>query len=89
MVGVLMMDFILNGYDHYRVFHGHNEFARGKSYINGLESFWSYKKRRLSQFNVLSSHTFFLQMKESEFRFNNREKDLYQFLIRKLREKPL
>ena len=80
---------LLNGYDHYRVFHGHNEFSRGKSHINGLESFWSYTKRRLSQFNGLSSHTFFLHLKESEFRFNNREKDLYQFLIRKLIEKPL
>ena len=80
---------LLNGYDHYRVFHGHNEFARGKSPINGLESFWSYTKRRLAQFNGLSSHTFFLHLKESEFRFNNREKDLYQFLIRKLRENPL
>ena len=65
---------VLNGYDHYRVFHSHNEFARGKSPINGLESFWSYTKRRLSQFNGLSSETFFLHLKECEFRFNNREK---------------
>ena len=33
---------ILNGYDHYRVFHSANEFARGKSHVNGIESFWSY-----------------------------------------------
>ena len=43
---------ILNGYDHYRVFHSHNEFARGKSHANGIECFWSFAKRRLSKLNV-------------------------------------
>ena len=80
---------LLNGYDPYRVFDGHNELARGKSPINGLESFWSYTKRRLSQFNGLSSQTFFLHLKESEFRFNKREKDLYQLFLKKLRQSPL
>lgn len=53
---------IVNGYDHYRVFHSENEFARGKCHVNGLESFWSYAKRRLSQFNGLSDQTFFLHL---------------------------
>ena len=26
---------ILNGYEHYRIFHSHNEFARGKNHVNG------------------------------------------------------
>ena len=63
---------ILNGYDHYRVFHSHNEFARGKSHVNGIESFWSFAKRRLAKFNGLTDQKFFLHLKESEFRFNNR-----------------
>ncbi|AJI61230.1 putative transposase [Francisella tularensis subsp. novicida U112] len=25
---------ILNGYDHYRIYHSHNEFARGKNHVN-------------------------------------------------------
>jgi transposase-like protein len=29
---------ILNGYDHYRIFHSANEFARGKSHVNGVEN---------------------------------------------------
>lgn len=37
---------ILNGYEHYRVFHSENEFARGKSHVNGIENFWSFAKRR-------------------------------------------
>ena len=42
---------ILNGYDHYRVFHCENEFSRGKSHVNGIENFWSFAKRRLAKFN--------------------------------------
>ncbi len=67
---------VLNGYDHYRVYHSKDEFARGKSHINGIESFWSFAKRRLSKFNGLSDHTFYLHLKECEFRFNNRDKDI-------------
>ncbi len=26
------------------VFHSHNEFARGKSNVNGIELFWSFAK---------------------------------------------
>ena len=35
------------GFDkHSRVHHGDNEFANGERHINGIESFWSYAKRR-------------------------------------------
>jgi transposase-like protein len=36
---------------HFRVEHGANEFARGTHHINGIESFWSFAKRRLQKFN--------------------------------------
>ena len=29
---------IVNGYDHYRMFHSHNVFARGKSHVNAIEN---------------------------------------------------
>lgn len=29
-------DLVLNGYEHYRVHHGENKFARGKYHINGI-----------------------------------------------------
>ena len=35
---------VLNGYEHYRVFHSNNEFARGKSHVNGIECFGSFDK---------------------------------------------
>ena len=30
---------VINGYNHYCVFYSHDEFARGKCHINGIESF--------------------------------------------------
>ncbi len=80
---------ILNGYDHYRVYHSKNEFARGKCHVNGIESFWSFAKRRLAQFNGLAEQTFYLHLKECEFRFNNRKADLYVILLKELRKNPL
>ena len=80
---------ILNGYDHYRVYHSKNEFARGKCHVNGIESFRSFAKRRLAQFNGLAEQVFYLHLKECEFRFNNRKENLYAILLKELRKKPL
>ena len=73
---------ILNGYDHYRVFHSENEFARGKCHINGIESYWSSTKRRLHKFNGIPSARYVLYLKECEFRYNNRDKDLFSILCK-------
>ena len=80
---------ILNGYDHYRIFHTANEFSRGKNHVNGIESFWSFAKRRLAKFNGLTDEKFFLHLKESEFRFNHKSKNLYKLLLKNLLTIPL
>ena len=67
---------------HYRVHHGNNEFARGKSHINGIESFWSFAKRRLMKFHGIPQSTFYLHLKECEFRFNNRNTNIYKLLLK-------
>jgi transposase len=74
---------------HFRIRHGHNEFASGKNHINGIESFWSYAKRRLEKFHGISKSTFNLHLKECEYRFNNRSKNIYQLLLKELRKRPL
>lgn len=74
---------------HFRVDHGKDEFARGNSHINGIESFWSYAKRRLQKFNGIPRRTFYLHLKECEWRFNNRSKNLYKELLRMLRKNPI
>jgi len=78
---------VLNGYKHYRIHHHKNEFAREKNHINGIESFWSYTKRRLLKFNGIRKDKFLLHLKESQFRWNNR-RNIYQLLLKNFREKP-
>lgn len=74
---------------HYRVEHGRNEFANDHSHINGIESFWAYAKLRLSKAKGIRKEMFYLHLKETEFRFNYRRDNLYQLLLKLLREKPI
>jgi len=80
---------ILNGYEHYRVYHSKNEFARGKSHVNGIESFWSFAKRRLAKFNGLTDDKFFLHLKECEFRFNHRNENLEQKALKIMKKSAI
>jgi len=66
---------------HFRVDHRDNKFSNGRSHINGIESFWSFAKRRLQNFN--------LHLKESGFRFNNRDRDIYKLLLNNLNQNIL
>jgi len=66
---------------HYRVQHGKDEFGRGNSHINGIEGFWDLAKTRLVKFEGMSQSTFYLHLKECEFRFNHRDQDLYHLLL--------
>lgn len=66
-----------------------NEFARGKSHINGIENFWGLAKVRLVRFRGIHKSTFYLHLKECKYRFNNREKDLYTLLLNLFRKHPL
>ncbi|MDR0563149.1 MAG: IS1595 family transposase [Spirochaetaceae bacterium] len=75
---------------HFRVEHGNNEFSKGKgNHINGIESFWGYAKHRLMKFNGIPKDKFYIYLKETEFRFNMRGKNLYLFLLKEFRNRPL
>jgi len=74
---------------HFRVNHGENEFANAHSHINGIESFWAYAKHRLSKFKGVPKHTFYLHLKETEFRFNHRRDNLCLAVLKLLRENPI
>ena len=89
--GVRTYDGLVNyGYKkHYRVKHGENEFANGQSHINGIENFWRLCKVRLSKFRGVHKHTFYLHIKECEFRYNFRNQNLYLILLKELRKNKL
>ncbi len=55
-------------------------YAEGGVHINGIESFWSYAKRRHQKFNGLRPGSFPIFLKETEFRFNSRHQNLYKIL---------
>jgi transposase-like protein len=83
-------DMVDIGFDkHFSVHHGENEFANGDRHINGIESFWSYAKRRMAKFNGIPKHTFYLHLKETEYRFNHRRDNIYLEILKLLRNKPL
>lgn len=78
------------GYEkHFRVHHGRNEFRRGSSHINGIESFWGYAKHRLTKFKGITKGRFAIYLKETEFRFNHRGQCLYSLLLSWFRTQPL
>ena len=74
---------------HFRVHHSQDEFVHGTHHVNGIESFWSFAKRRLQKFNGISVDTFNLHLKECEYRFNHRKKNLYRELLKLLENNPL
>ncbi len=75
----------------FRIHHGQCEFAKGYKHINDIESFWVYAGNHLRQFNGVARHTFYLHLKETEFRFNHQDDgaDVYQEVLKLLRENPL
>ena len=74
---------------HHRIRHQDDQFAQDGVHINGIESFWSFSKRRLVRFNGVPPASFPLFLKECEFRFNHRHDDLYRLMLTSSRRNPL
>ncbi|MBP6367164.1 MAG: IS1595 family transposase [Nitrosomonas sp.] len=70
--------------------YGNNQIADAESQSdNKIESFWRFAKRRLTKFNGVPEHTFYLHLKETEFRFNHQRGNLYYAILKILRLNPL
>ena len=77
---------------HYGVSRGENESVERENpgnRINGIESFWGYAKNGLVRYQGVPKEDFYLHLKECESRFNMRGRDMYRFMLRELRERPL
>jgi len=68
------------GYRRLKVDHG-KRFSRGKVHINGLEGFWSFAKGKLAKHHGVSPQKFPLYLFEMQFRYNHRDKDLFNLLL--------
>jgi transposase len=64
------------GFRHPAVDHK-KRFTSGKVYIDGLEGFWSWAKERLIKHNGVSKEHFPLYLKGLEFKYNNRNSDIF------------
>ena len=57
------------GYDQHVRINKTKTFAQGRAHVNGIESFWSFTKRRLAKFNGVKKN-FVLHLKECEWRWS-------------------
>jgi len=71
---------MFSGYKHLNIDHRY-KFKEGKVFINGVEGFWSFAKERLIKYHGISKHKFILYLKEMEWRYNNRNGDLFEMLV--------
>ncbi len=65
------------------------DFLPALSRKSTLEVFWRFVKSRLFKFNGVARTTRYLHIKECEFRFNNRDRDIYKMLLKMFRNDPL
>ena len=54
-----------------------------------MENFWDITKVRLARFRGIYKSTFYLHLKECEFRFNYRKENLYDILLKMFRKSCL
>ena len=66
------------GYKHKTINHSSGVFALEDVHTNSIENFWGFAKMRLSKFHGMHKESFHLHLKECEFRFNNRNLDVYK-----------
>jgi transposase len=71
----------------YRLYNLENEGAI--SIADDVDAFWGLTKHRLAKFKGLNRSTVYLHLKECEFRYNNRNQDIYETLLELLRTQPL
>ena len=61
--------------------HSEDEFANEKNHINGIEGFWSYAKERFHKYHGINRNNYPFYLKEMEFRYNNRNSNLFKLLF--------
>ena len=61
--------------------HDKDEFAKAKNHINGIEGFWSFAKERFHKYHGINKNNYPFYLKEMEFRFNNRNNNVFNLLF--------
>jgi transposase len=66
-----------------------SQFKNGKFQMDEIDLFWGILKSRITKFRGLNSNTTYLHIKESEFRYNNRNTDLFALIHSLIQKRPL
>jgi len=74
---------VREGYKHHRVHHHKDEFARGKNHVNGIESFWSYVKFRMTKLRGVKREKFVTHLLESAWHLTTRRR-IFTFYYSKI-----
>lgn len=61
----------------------------GEVHLGGIEGFRGFAKSRLAKFHGVSQQTFYLHLKEREFRLNHRHEEVYEILLESCEKLPL
>lgn len=77
-----------NGYRLYRIIN-EKDLSRNISHLDEIDFFWGSLKSRIAKFRGLSGQTLFLHVKETEFRYNNRNADIFELLSLIIQRRPL
>ena len=73
----------------HRINTAYSGFTKGRSQIDEIDLFWGMLKSRLVKFRGLNGSTLYLHVKETEFRYNYRNEDLFELLMNIINKRPL
>lgn len=65
------------------------EAAKTRFQPDEIDLFWGLLKSRMIKFRGLNSSTLYLHVKETEFRYNYRERDIFEMIMEMLHQRPL
>jgi transposase len=78
-----------NSYKLIRINNDELEPAKGRGQIDEIDFFWGLIKGRLTKFRGMNNSTLYLHVKESEFRYNYRNTDIFYLLSNIIQQQPL
>jgi transposase len=78
-----------NSYKLIRINNDELETAKGRGQIDEIDFFWGLIKGRLTKFRGMNNATLYLHVKESEFRYNYRNTDIFYLLTNIIQQQPL
>jgi transposase len=72
-----------------RLRHHPHQPAKAQAQVDEIDFFWGLIKGRLQKFRGINTNTLYLHVKETEFRYNHRNTDIFLLLSNMIQQQPL